>query len=333
MIDRNLLAEAKAGDVDAQRCLGNIYENRKKGRPDSSRAVFWYQKAAEQGDSVAQFLLGLHYDHDDFEQALGWYRKAAEQGDADAQFRLADMYEEGFGLPVDFVQAAFWYRQAAERGKPDAQHSLAHAYAHGRGVRKNCAKAAAWYREAAENPQYEQATDAQRELGILYRNGLKDYAQAAVWFRKSAEDNDIDAFVNLADLCFDGLGVRRNPKQAVTWYRKAASLGSTRALVRLGEAYAEGKGVRQSFADAYYHLTLAAQKMDEKERVAEKKAARAGAKLTPAELSKARRRVKRHLLAKQIQEEKRILKLQKSQAKTGKKRVPVRPSKAGSLFR
>jgi TPR repeat protein len=244
------------------------------------------------------------------------------------------MYDEGFGVPEDSAQAVFWYRQAAELGEPDAQHSLAFAYANGRGVRRNYAKAAAWYREAIENPYFEQETYAQLELGNMYKNGLKDFAQAAVWFRKAAERGDLEAFVNLADLYAEGLGVRRNRKQAAAWYLKAASLGNIPAAVKLGEAYAEGKGVRRSFADAYYHLTLAALEMEEEERViAEKKAAMAGANLTPAELSKASRRVKRHLLAKQLKEEQRILKLQKSRTKMGKKRPKQSTLKAVNLFR
>jgi hypothetical protein len=342
MIDRGLLNEAKAGDVVAQRCLGDIYERRKENgwkstRHNSQKAAFWYQKAAEQGDSLAQFLLGLHYDwttpEPDYEQAAIWYRKAAEQGDAQAQFRLADMYEEGSGLTVDFAQAAFWYRQAAKQGKPDAQHNLAFAYANGRGVRRNRAKAAYWYRKAAENPEYEQATDAQLQLGILYKNGLRNFAQAAVWFRKAAEENDLDAFVNLADLYADGLGVRRNCKQAVTWYRKAASLGNVYALVKLGDSYAEGKGVRKSYADAYFYLTLAALEMEGKERlIAERKAEIVVSNLAPAELSKAKQRVRRHLRGAKLVEQRRILKSQKRREQMG--RIPVpRTAKAGYLFR
>jgi TPR repeat protein len=323
MIDRTLLAEARAGDAFAQRCLGDIYERGRKNRLNTQKAAFWYHKAAEQGDYEALFLLGLHYDYltpePDYEQAAVWHRKAAELGDARAQFRLADMYEEGFGLPVDFAQAAFWYLQAAEQDEPFAQHSLAHAYANGRGVRKNRTNAAYWYRKAAEHPDYDWSADAKRELCILYTSGLKDFTKAAVWLRKSAADGDLESMVDLADLYADGLGVRRNYKQAATWYRKAASFGDTRALVKLGESYAEGKGVRKSFADAYYCLTFAASKMGGKERViAEKKAAIAGANLKPLELFTAMRRIKRHLRTVNQSAERRILKIEAMRAKMGK---------------
>ncbi|MBQ7249238.1 MAG: sel1 repeat family protein, partial [Deltaproteobacteria bacterium] len=68
---------------------------------DESQAVEWYRKAAEQGMAVAQYNLGLMYDHGrgvpkDEGQAMEWYRKAAEQGHAEAQqalLRIVDMAE------------------------------------------------------------------------------------------------------------------------------------------------------------------------------------------------------------------------------------------------
>ena len=50
-------------------------------------------KAAHQGDTSAQCNLGLMYANGrgvakDFEQAVFWYRKAAEQGNVNAQEKL-----------------------------------------------------------------------------------------------------------------------------------------------------------------------------------------------------------------------------------------------------
>ncbi len=87
------------------------------------------QKSAEQGDAVAQLILGLMYEsgrgvpqHD--RQAAAWFRKAAEQGHADAQVKLGRMYEEARGVPQDYSQAMAWYRKAAEQGQDVAQFLL-----------------------------------------------------------------------------------------------------------------------------------------------------------------------------------------------------------------
>jgi hypothetical protein len=37
-----------------------------------------------------------------------WYRRAAEQGDSQAQYSLGLLYEKGQGVPRDIVEAAKW---------------------------------------------------------------------------------------------------------------------------------------------------------------------------------------------------------------------------------
>ena len=58
------------------------------------------------------------------EQAVYWYRKAAEQGDDDGQFLLGYMYENGKGVAKDMGEAARLYRLAADQGSAAAQSSL-----------------------------------------------------------------------------------------------------------------------------------------------------------------------------------------------------------------
>ena len=58
----------------------------------------------------------------------------ASSGDTESQLQLADMYENGFGVPLDYGQAAYWYRKAAEQGSAGAQTSLGQMYIKGKGV-------------------------------------------------------------------------------------------------------------------------------------------------------------------------------------------------------
>lgn len=87
------------------------------------------KKAAEQGDAIAQYNLGLHYvdgrgvAKSDAE-AVKWYRKAADQGNADGQFELGYMYESGKGVAKDEAQAAKWYQKAAASGNANAIRRL-----------------------------------------------------------------------------------------------------------------------------------------------------------------------------------------------------------------
>jgi|GEM_PF-2849367 len=89
----NIMAQAKAGDANAQYKLAILYA---------------------QGDGVAR----------DKEQVLFWNRKAAEQGHADAQFGMGGMYFVGEGVAKDRQQAMDWFRRAAEQGQVTAQYTL-----------------------------------------------------------------------------------------------------------------------------------------------------------------------------------------------------------------
>jgi TPR repeat protein len=70
----------------------------------------------------------------DERQSIVWYRKAAEQGNSNAQFNLAVLYENGRGSAVDFAQANHWYREAVAQGDALAIGNLGMLYMRGQGV-------------------------------------------------------------------------------------------------------------------------------------------------------------------------------------------------------
>ena len=105
----------------------------------SEVALITVSRAAEQGNALAQTLLGEIYRYgrgvpQDYQQAASWYRKAAEQGSAEAQFNLGNMYRYGRGVPSDCQEAVSWYRKAWEQGYAEAQFSLGIMYATGAGI-------------------------------------------------------------------------------------------------------------------------------------------------------------------------------------------------------
>ena len=52
------------------------------------------------------------------------YKEAAEQGDAIAEFLVGSSYQRGSGVKKDINQAVEWYRKAARKGNKQAQDSL-----------------------------------------------------------------------------------------------------------------------------------------------------------------------------------------------------------------
>ena len=56
----------------------------------------------------------------DYAASAGWYRKAADQGNAMAQTLLGGHYLFGAGVAQDFVQAHKWFNLGATSGNADA---------------------------------------------------------------------------------------------------------------------------------------------------------------------------------------------------------------------
>ncbi len=75
------LPEAKAGNVEAQTYVGEIYQRGMGSAPNFKLAAQWFQKAAEKGYARAQMSLGYLYEKglgvtQDRLIALNWYRQA-----------------------------------------------------------------------------------------------------------------------------------------------------------------------------------------------------------------------------------------------------------------
>ena len=98
----------------------------KTGKVDDPRfAVQLYEESAENGDSDAQYKLGLLYltgngALQDFAEAAKWLKLAAEQGYALAQYELGLIYRSGHGLAADPVQSYVWLNLAAAAGVQQA---------------------------------------------------------------------------------------------------------------------------------------------------------------------------------------------------------------------
>lgn len=109
---------------------------------------------AEQGNSNAQFFLGVMYGlgqgtRQDYAESLMWFRNSAEQGNPNAQACLGILYTQGRGVKQDYSEAAKWYRKAADQGNANAQYSLGELYREGRGVTKDLVQAHLWFNLAA----------------------------------------------------------------------------------------------------------------------------------------------------------------------------------------
>ena len=203
----------------------------------------------------------------DSTEAVNWYRKAAEQGDADAQFNLGVCYEYGYGITQDSTEAVNWYRKAAEQGNADAQYNLGTCYQEGIGVDQNNTKAMNWFRKAVEQGNkmiINKIVDYYGEKldpSSLHKTGkiidsLKYYHKEILkWLSKAVELNDPEAMTKmgwfylcnktfkvfcLCDKSMNMDSLKSNNKKAIEWYTKAAELKNVNAQRRLAICYRYG---------------------------------------------------------------------------------------------
>jgi len=146
---------AKEGDAKAQFNVGLIYANGKGVNRDSYQAMEWYKKAADQGNTAAQYnlakLISQRKDSHDpraKKWVKYWYEKAAEGGQKEAMNNLALLYLKGDGVEKNELRAFELLRKAALLGDSAAQVNVALLYAWGETLPKDKIKAYKYLKQA-----------------------------------------------------------------------------------------------------------------------------------------------------------------------------------------
>lgn len=221
---------ANEGDVEAEFAIGLAYYYGLEVQKDKKLGLYWFQLAAEKGNTMAQQYLIMHYfGNKDFTQALYWLQKRAEQGDKGSEYELGLQYFDidHRGITIDYQKGLYWLKRAAEHGENWAKTMLFTIY----------------------------------NYGVI---GKKDQVQAQLWYEKAViEDGQQKIDYSIGTLFEGGLLVRQNYEQAAYWFQRSAGLGYPPAQAMLGRFYREGTGVLQDYVLAYKWFNLAASKYEE----------------------------------------------------------------------
>jgi TPR repeat protein len=140
---------AKAGEVEAQRTVGDAYFQGRATAKDDAEARKWYEMAVQQNDAQAARKLGEMYAQGDggkrdTKKAVELWRKAENAGDPLACILVADQlfsdltggrkpgpgtYAFKGGVPVGDIEAVeAWYQEALQRDpRPDVQQRAKYA--------------------------------------------------------------------------------------------------------------------------------------------------------------------------------------------------------------
>lgn len=163
--------------------------------PDNEKAIDYLEPAARAGHIEAQNLLGLVlYKEKNYFQAMQWIKKAAEQGNSIAQYNLGKLYYKGCLGKVDYKNALIWFTEAANNGSDEANNMLGVMYEEGKGVTQNYNTAYDYYLIAANAGN----VAAQYNIGCLIEyNKVTSYrldvTDAIMWFELAAKQGDKDA--------------------------------------------------------------------------------------------------------------------------------------------
>jgi len=203
-----LLSLSRSNHAGAQYLLAKHYYIGEGVSTDLQEGLRLHELAAKNGDTGAQFNLGVLYDPGvdlgasivktrNFETAMYWYEESAKNGHAEGQFNYGVTFLSSEGKYIqDYSKAAFWIHKSAEQGLIAAQVKYGLMYIHGAGVPKDVSKAIYWYEIAGNAGDAE----AQYGLGVIYDQGdgiPKDEKMAIYWFDKAAKQGHPGAEHNL----------------------------------------------------------------------------------------------------------------------------------------
>lgn len=216
--------------------------------------------SAEHGEALAQFRLGLMFEHGDGafskdpQQATYWYDKSSKQDFIQAHLNLGLMYllSNHYNSTQKALERLY---TASKKGNKIATHTLGLIYYYGDGVDVNFTKSFEYW---ASNKEY---SDSQFSLGVLYERGLGtsiDFKKAIQFYTLSADQGHPQAKYNLALMYYYGRGVDPNVNKAIEWWIEASSAGDPKAPYQLGKIYYEGiKEVEKDLNKAKEWLNVA----------------------------------------------------------------------------
>ncbi|MDR0845998.1 MAG: sel1 repeat family protein [Lactobacillales bacterium] len=149
------LADSGKNNSGIAQCdLGNRYYVGEGVDENIELGIYWWTRAADNGDIIAQQNLANSYLSGEgvpvnYQKAIELNERAAAQGDDFAMLGLAKIYREGLGVDSDPAKALEWTLKAAQLGSVDGQYNAGMFYENGEGTPHNITEALKWYKLAA----------------------------------------------------------------------------------------------------------------------------------------------------------------------------------------
>lgn len=142
-------------------------------------------KAAESGDIVSYYYLGLHYSRKEKNDAnaFKYFLLAADKGHVDSQNNVGLFLENGKGTVANPLRASEYYRLAADQNFTLAMVNLGDLYSKKGSSFYNLEQALYWYKKAERNKNLKAAFRIGFILDIEYDN----FKEAMPYYRKAGD--------------------------------------------------------------------------------------------------------------------------------------------------
>jgi len=257
---QRLQTGAASGSIEDEIKMGAAYLVGHGVVQDEKLAAYWYEKAANAGDPVAQKQIGYLYEVGvgvprDPERAVRWFQRSVAGGYFGAKVDLGVAFMWGLGVRKDLEMSALLFKEAAEKGEGLGACYLGDMYRSGNGFAKDDIAAQHWYEVGAKlhDPLSEY------RLGVIHstdRRNIPELKKAAQFFRESVESGYVPAMHALGLLLVREPELAQPNDQPVTLLKEASEAGSWRASLILGVLYRDGRGVPADRRTAYYEFAL-----------------------------------------------------------------------------
>ena len=229
-------AAADGGNTDARVKISLLMGGEDDERTEILRL---FRELAYIGNPVdeyryADLLLKTAWNDDDRKEALKWFLKAGSKGNLESNYQAAIMYRDGVGVPADAERSITLLKETAEAGHNLAQVVLADMLLSGIKTERNEYESFKWYLRSAESGM----PRSQYQVATMYRDGIGtdvDPKMAKKWFNIFSRST----FVNYQVLMADILKNREpnNESEHIRILMKAAESYNANAMYWLGTAY------------------------------------------------------------------------------------------------
>lgn len=213
-------AAMDAGFLEAANLLANYYT---WDEVDLSKAMELYtnlEKSLDTSHLLFPAILSaksyLYREMGDEKKAMEYLIKAADFGNDLSQFQMGLRYAAGDGVPQNAYKAKELYEAAAKKEFPPAKTKLGQCYMVGFGTAQNEEKAFNLYKEAFELEDVE----GQTYLGLCYVDGVgtdQDFPRGFSLILDAGENGDLYAMDILIESYENGIGVPKNRDKAKRW--------------------------------------------------------------------------------------------------------------------